>query len=118
MASKETHILKYAASNNKKVYVAISGGMSFQARNEERISSTYYFVRVGHSEFNYSNNPTYSTGSIGLIRYSLFHTDPRVYVTTIGLYNDNNELLAVAKLSKPLLKSFTREALLRVKLDF
>ena len=44
--------------------------------------------------------------------------DPKVYVTTVGLYNDNNELLAVAKLSKPLLKSFSREAIIKVKLDF
>jgi hypothetical protein len=40
------------------------------------------------------------------------------YVTTVGMYNDNNELLAVAKLSKPLQKDFTKEALVRVKLDF
>ena len=39
-------------------------------------------------------------------------------MTCSGLYNDANELLAVAKLSKPLLKSFSREALIRVKLDF
>ncbi len=46
------------------------------------------------------------------------YKDPKVYVTTVGLYNDQNELLATAKLSKPLLKSFTREALIRVKLEF
>ena len=47
-----------------------------------------------------------------------FENDPRVYVTTVGLYNDSNELLAVAKLSRPLEKSFSKEALLRVRLDF
>lgn len=107
-----------ASSNNKTFYNALNAGGSFQARTEENISSTYYFVRVGHNEFNYTNNPTFVTGSIGLIRYSLFHTDPRVYITTVGMYNDQNELLAVAKLSKPLLKSFTREALIRCKIDF
>ena len=44
--------------------------------------------------------------------------NPRSYITTVGLYNDANELLAVAKLSKPLLKSFDREAVVKVKLDF
>jgi hypothetical protein len=44
--------------------------------------------------------------------------DPKVYMTTVGMYNDSNELLAVAKLSKPLLKSFSREAIVKVKLDF
>lgn len=107
-----------ASSNIKVLYNAIVTGASFQARTEENISSTYYFVRVGNMDFNYSNNPTFTTGSLGLIRYSLFHTDPRVYITSVGLYNDNNELLAIAKLSKPLLKSFTREALIRVKIDF
>jgi hypothetical protein len=43
---------------------------------------------------------------------------PQTYITTVGMYNDNNELLAVAKLSRPLLKDFTKEALIRIKLDF
>ena len=41
-----------------------------------------------------------------------------ILITTIGMYNDSNNLLAVAKLSRPLLKDFTKEALVRVKLDF
>ena len=43
---------------------------------------------------------------------------PQSFITTIGLYNDNNDLLAVAKLSRPLLKDFTKESLVRVKLDY
>ena len=50
--------------------------------------------------------------------YDDFINSPQTYVTTAGLYNDSNELLAVAKLSRPLLKDFTKEALVRVKLDF
>lgn len=108
----------FATTNIGKMYTAINNGASFQARTEENINSSYYFVRVGHNEFNYSNNPTFVTGSQGLIRYSLFQNDPRVYITAVGLYDDDNNLLAVAKLSRPLLKSFTREALIRVKIDF
>ena len=50
--------------------------------------------------------------------YFDFINNPQVYITTIGLYNDTNQLLAVAKLSRPLAKDFTKEALVRVKLDF
>lgn len=116
--STASYIAPGMTSNIGRFFTAISGGASFQARTEENISSKYYFVRAGHNEFNYSNNPSFVTGSLGAIRYSLFQSDPRVYITSVGLYNDNNELLAIAKLSKPLLKSFTREALIRVKIDF
>ena len=90
----------------------------FLARNSEQITSTHYFVRVKNAEYNFSNNPSFTTGSNGEFAQTTFVNDPKVYITTVGLYNDNRELLAVAKLSKPLLKSFSREALIRVKLDF
>ena len=47
-----------------------------------------------------------------------FEGDPKTFVTQVGLYNENSELLAIAKLSKPVLKSFSREAVIKVKLDF
>jgi hypothetical protein len=90
----------------------------FQARNSEKITSTHYFVRIKNAEYNFSNNPSYVTGSVGELSQTTFVGDPKTYITTVGLYNDSQELLAVAKLSKPLLKSFQREALIRVKLDF
>jgi hypothetical protein len=93
-------------------------GNGFQARNAQSIKSNYYFVRVKNTEYNYSNNPSFITGSVGDLKYNSFAKDPKVYVTTVGLYNPNNELMAVAKLSKPLLKDFTRELLVRVKIDF
>ena len=90
----------------------------FLARNSEKVTSTHYFVRVKNAEYNFSNNPSYITGSVGQVAQSTFIGDPKTYITTVGLYNDSQELLAVAKLSKPLLKSFQREALIRVKLDY
>jgi len=90
----------------------------FLARNSEKITSTHYFVRIKNAEYNFSNNPSFVTGSVGQIAQSTFIGDPKTYITTVGLYNDYQELLAVAKLSKPLLKSFQREALIRVKLDY
>jgi hypothetical protein len=97
---------------------ATSDPYGFLARNSEKITSTHYFVRIKNAEYNFSNNPSYVTGSVGQISQTTFIGDPKTYITTVGLYNDSQELLAVAKLSKPLLKSFQREALIRVKLDF
>jgi len=97
---------------------AAGGNVGFEARNEQEITSTHYFVRIKNGSFNFSNNPSFVTGSAGDLKNSSFVNNPKSYITTVGLYNDSNQLLAVAKLSKPLLKSFSREALVRVKLDF
>ena len=90
----------------------------FLARNSEKVTSTHYFVRIKNGDYNFSNNPSYVTGSDGQIAQTTFVGDPKVYITTVGLYNNSQELLAVSKLSKPLLKSFQSEALIRIKLDF
>jgi hypothetical protein len=107
-------------NNNVRLYTAISGSSAktFTINSQENISSDYIFVRARNSEFNYSENPSYISGSTGEVIYPSFINNPQTYITTIGLYNDTNELLAVAKLSRPLLKDFTKEALVRVKLDF
>jgi hypothetical protein len=109
-----------AGSNNQKLYRAISGSTAavFTINSQETITSDFIFVRARSSEFNYSENPSYISGSTGEVIYPSFINNPQTYITTIGLYNDTNELLAVAKLSRPLLKDFTKEALVRVKLDF
>ena len=92
--------------------------MGFSLNSQETISSDYVFVRARNAEFNYSENPSFISGSTGEVVFNSFINNPQTFPTTIGLYNDNNELLAVAKLSRPLLKDFTKEALVRVKLDF
>ena len=105
-------------TNTLEFFNGVKGGAYFQARREEKLSSTHYFVRAGNKEFNFSNNPTFFTSSTGDFTQPTFFKDPQVYITTVGLYNDSNELLAVAKLSQPVLKSYSREALIKVKLDF
>jgi hypothetical protein len=107
-------------NNNQKLFLAISGSTAstFTLNSQETVTSDFIFVRPRSSEFNYSENPSFISGSTGEVLYSSFVDNPQVYITTVGLYNDTNELLAVAKLSRPLLKDFTKEALIRVKLDF
>jgi hypothetical protein len=97
---------------------SLDGGNDFQVRRTENVSTSHYFVRANNREFNFSNNPTFVTGSTGQFVQSLFERDPHVYITTVGLYDDSNELLAVAKTSKPIEKSFDKEVAIKVKLDF
>ena len=107
--------------NNNNLFTAISGSgpvsASFQLNSQENISSNYIFCRVKSQEYNYSSNPTFVSGSGNLLFSSMVY-NPQTYVTTVGLYNNNSQLLAVAKLSRPLVKDFTKEALVRVKLDW
>ena len=103
--------------NLDKFYEVIKAGNSFKLQSEETISSNYVFVRVRNGEFNYSTNPSIISGS-GDLRFNIMVNSPQAYITTVGMYNDNNDLLAVAKLSKPLLKDFTKETLVRIKLDY
>jgi hypothetical protein len=105
-------------SGSVALLMAISGGMDFQVRRTENVSTSHYFVRANNREFNFSNNPTFVTGSIGAFVQPLFERDPKVYITSVGLYDDANELLAVAKTSKPIEKSFDKEIAIKVKLDF
>ena len=105
------------STSNTILYDAIDGGNLFQLNSQETISSNYAFLRIRNGEYNYTTNPTYISGS-GDLLYSTLVNDPQTYITTVGLYNTNNELLAVAKVSRPLVKDFTKEALIRVKLDW
>ena len=110
--------------NAYKLFTSISGAgainsnFQFQGRSEETIKSQIVFVRVKNNDFNFSNNPSFTSGSSAQLTQTSMIGDPKVYITTVGLYNKNYELVAVAKLSKPLMKSFNRELLLRVKLDY
>jgi len=105
-------------TNPAILYSSLKTGSNFTLNSQETITSDYVFVRARNAEYNYSENPSFISGSNGTVLYDTFINNPQTFVTTIGLYNDNNELLAVAKLSKPLKKDFTKEMLVRVKLDF
>ena len=85
--------------------------------NTTEINSTVYFCRAPANKFNYSSNPTYVSGSKIRVK-NIGQDNPVAYVTTVGLYNSSNELLAVAKLSEPLKKSVDNELTIRVRLDY
>lgn len=112
-----TRTANTSALNLKKLFLSLSKGKHFRLNSEETISSNFIFVRARNAEFNYSTNPSLLSGS-GEIRHNVMINTPQSYITGVGLYNDNNDLLAVAKLSRPLLKDFTKEALVRIKLDY
>ena len=91
---------------------------NIQFDNTTELQSTVYFCRAHHREFNYSSNPTYVSGSEIRLKEGDMNTDPASYITTVGLYSDANELLAVAKLSEPLKKTPDNELTFRVRLDY
>ena len=113
-----------AANNPEKLFNRLNlGGAAatspgWTLNSNEQLSSDFVFVRARSDEFNYSTNPSFISGSTGAVLFDSFINDPQVYITSVGLYNNNQELVAVAKLSRPLLKDFTKELLVRVKLDF
>ena len=106
--------------NDLTFFKAVKSGSYFQAKRQEEITSRHYFVRATANNFNSTTNETFYTESVSGVKQVIsgIRTDPRVYITTVGLYNGDSELLAIAKLSKPILKSKSREALIKVKLDF
>jgi hypothetical protein len=121
--------LGVAGDNAYKLFTSISGSaanltdgsgdaLGLAARSKEFVKSTHYFVRARAGQYNFSNNPTFVTGSDGDLAISTFINDPKTYITTVGLYDQNKNLVAVAKASKPIQKSFRKETLIEVKLDY
>jgi hypothetical protein len=106
-----------STNNALQLFRAIDNGNNFKLQSSETVSSTYFFTRVKNSEFNYTTNPSIIDDN-GNLLYTTLINSPQTFPTAVGLYNDNNELLAVAKMSRPLTKDFTKEALIRVKIDY
>lgn len=90
---------------------------NLQFNNTTELNSTHYFCRVNNNDYNYSSNPTYLSGSKIVVKNNTLDA-PIAYITTVGLYSADNELLAVAKISEPLKKDPTNELNLKVRLDY
>ena len=106
-----------ANNNHQKLVDGMQLGNSFILDSEEKISSQFYFTRARNSEFNYTTNPSFVDIN-GSVNVTSMIDNPTTYITTVGMYNDSGDLVAVAKLSQPVTKDFTKEALIRVKLDY
>lgn len=117
----ETPSTSYTAVHNKNntaFYGCIQrSSPNFTLQSEETISSKFFFVYAKANQFNYTTNPSIIDTN-GNIIYSSLINNPQTFITTVGLYNNSNELLAVAKLSKPLPKDFTKTLSLKVRLEF
>lgn len=117
-----------AGDNAFKLFTAISGsgalgaGNGFFARSVTMTESAYYYVRVFPSSLNYSNNPTFTYSpndrEKNTIRSTYLRNDPTVYVSSIGLYDNNYDLIAVAKMSQPIKKDFYTELSVTVRLEY
>lgn len=111
-----------AGDNSYKIFTSISGaaslGYPMRARSSSEKTVTEYFVRLTHKEFNYSNNPTYANYALyGKINKTCSANEPVTYITTVGLYNDSHELLAVGKISRPIKKSSYDDVSLKIRLS-
>jgi len=92
-------------------------GDTFILDSEEKVTSQFYFVRARNLEYNYTTNPSF-VDTTGALNFDSMIDNPSVYITTVGLFNNAGDMVAVAKLSQPITKDFTKEALVRVKLDY
>lgn len=116
-----------AGDNAMKLFTSLSGSalrtdlsgdyLGLQSRKVKYEYVEQYFIRIKNQEYNFSNNPTFVTGSEGDIIED-FLNKTQVYISSIGLYNDNKELLAVSKISRPILKNFTEEGLFEISLKY
>ena len=106
-----------AADNANKIALALQKG-SVTLRSEEKQYIYDYFCRAKASEFNYTNNITFWSGSDWTIRHSDMVTNPQTYISEVGLYDNQNSLIAVGRLSSAINKNFSSEAIVKVRLTY
>jgi len=106
-----------ATDNAWKLTRAIQLG-STTLRSEEQQYVYDYFCRAKASEFNLSQNPTFWSGSAYEIRHSDMVTNPQTFVSEVGLMDVNGDVLAVGRLSSPINKNFSSEAIVKVRLTY
>jgi hypothetical protein len=110
------------ARNELELFTSISGAMdlnnSMQFRSSTNKNTVHYFARVPASAANYSNNPSFSDiNNKGILLNKEFYRSPMTYITTVGMYDNQNNLLAIGKLSRPIKKTSDFDVLLEIKLS-
>lgn len=111
--------------NAGRFFTSISGAIAsnpstfgFSAKTSEVLYASYYFARLQNNEFNYSTNPSFYSGSSGILKWPSMYQNPKTYVTTVGMYDEFQNLLAIAKLNKPIAKTFDKELVIKIKIDY
>tara|TARA_B100000131_G_scaffold322532_1_gene376788 strand:- start:852 stop:2036 length:1185 start_codon:yes stop_codon:yes gene_type:complete len=116
--SKKTIVDMLVSSSINDIASAVRQRITnVEFNNTTELNSSIYFCRVNNNDFNYSANPTYLSSSKIVVK-DVATDEPTAYITSVGLYSSDNELLAVAKLSEPLKKTPSNEFTLRVRLDY
>ena len=103
--------------NHRKLYQAISGAKHFIVDSQEKVTSQYYFTRAKNNEFNYTTNPSFVDAN-GNVNINSFIDNPQTFITTVGLYDASDALVAVGKLSAPVQKNYSSEAVIKAKLTY
>ena len=106
------------ADNALKMVRAIQLGTDTSFRSEEDQTSIMYFCRAKAAHFNYTNNPTFTSGSDNGFRQRTMEGNPQTFITTVGLYDAQDTLVAVGKLSTPVQKNYSSEAVIKAKLTY
>ena len=113
--------MKIASYHNHsyKLYTAISGAASLdysmKARKVRDYGVSHYLIRVPHFEATFTNNPSSLTTN-GRLKYECMAQNPTTYISSIGLYNDNKELLAIAKFNRPVKKEYDDDLFIKIKM--
>jgi hypothetical protein len=100
------------------IHDAFLSPSSFVLGTENLTPSQHVFIRAKNNQYNYSMNPSFISRNSGKIIHQDWYDNPQTYITTVGLYNDNNELMATAKLPRPYNKNFNNELLMQIGLNF
>ena len=93
-------------------------GTKLTFRDEEDQVSAQYFCRIRSGQMNFSNNPTFVSGSLNELRQKTMRSNPTTFITSVQLYNTDGDMVAVGNLSTPLKKNFSSEATIKVKLTY
>tara|TARA_Y100001938_G_scaffold14327_1_gene17664 strand:- start:33 stop:1103 length:1071 start_codon:yes stop_codon:yes gene_type:complete len=106
------------ADNAFRMFIAMNRAAEQKFRNEEDQKTVSYFCRAKANHFNFSNNPTFTSGSANEYRQPTMEGNPSTFITTVGLYDNTETLVAVGRLSKPIHKNFDKEAIMKVNITY
>ena len=106
------------ADNAFRMFHAMKLAPEQKFRNEEDQKTVSYFCRARANHFNFSNNPTFTSGSANEYRQPTMEGNPSTFITTVGLYDNTDTLVAVGRLSKPIHKNFDKEAIMKVNITY